>query len=48
LLAFPVNYAGLLILVIEGAATASIALALASLYSSLSETSFYLCTSPNR
>lgn len=40
LLNYPANYAGLLILLIEGGATVSIAIALASLYSSLIEPSF--------
>jgi multisubunit Na+/H+ antiporter MnhB subunit len=40
LLNYPANYAGLLILLIEGCATVSIGIALASLYSSLIDFSF--------
>lgn len=48
LLDYPANYAGLLILIIEGGATVSIAIALASLYSSLIGPCFSELTNSHR
>ncbi|MFT6928266.1 MAG: multisubunit Na+/H+ antiporter MnhB subunit [Psychromonas sp.] len=48
LLNYPLNYAGLFILLIEGCATVSIAIALASLYSSLIEPCFYELANTHR